>query len=542
MKLLKPLRRKLIPWLLLVIPTVVMAGTAVVLLHHEQRRLRLTSLDAVRSHARIIVENLDLAVSEVKMSLMDNLERMPSEGLPDALCRWQASSDLVRAAFTCSEFGDIRMPSQGGDASPFDLTPLRREPGFAWNQEPPPVSEVPAWATPFAGSKSARQELKKKAAWGGMMDAWGKAWVYDADGQEFRLAAWLRPTSEADIRALEVSVQSLLEDLRRAFPDRLEGAEAYALIDSAGNVVHRLPYRLPVAEASFTLPVGDELPGWQVAGYHLWGKSWGSQLFWVGSSLVGLLAASIVFSGVMVTRRADQESALAAERTMFVSNVSHELKTPLTAIRMYAEIIRDGKDAKPERRKRYLDVMVSESQRLTRLVNNVLDFSRLDQGKRRFSMASHDVHAVIQETLETQRVAFEKGGFEVDYTASEDPLPAHMDRDAVERILLNLIDNALKYAADGKYLSIGAEPVDDERVRIRVADRGPGVPSKDLERVFTRFCRLDDELTSQSGTGLGLSLARMLAEGMGGSLRCLSATGGPGASFELLLRRAEHGQ
>lgn len=100
-------------------------------------------------------------------------------------------------------------------------------------------SGIVAWVSPFEGAKGARQNLKEKAAWGETEPASQKAWVYDAAGQTFRLAGWLRPNPRADVRAIEVSVDSLLEDLRRGFPDRLETSKAYALVDPAGKIVHR---------------------------------------------------------------------------------------------------------------------------------------------------------------------------------------------------------------------------------------------------------------------------------------------------------------
>ena len=532
----KARRRKLVSWLLLVIPTVVMASAAVLLLHQERERLRLASLESVKARAYNIVENIDLAVADVKVSLMESLERLPSEGLPDALWEWQSSSSLVCSAFTCSETGDVRRPSQDG-VPPYDLTVLQGDGGFAWELKPPRIAKATSPGTPFEGSKGARQNLKMKAAWGQEKPSSQKAWVYDAEGQSFRLAAWLRPSPSADVRALEVSVDSLLEDLRRAFPDRLETSEAYALIDPAGNIVHRHPDSIPDQGTSFVLKVGNELPGWHVGGYHLWKRSWSAKGFWLGSLLVGLLALATFFGGAIVYRQAGQESALAAQRTMFVSNVSHELKTPLTSIRMYAEIMREGQALEPAKQTRYLDVIVSESQRLTRLVNNVLDFSCLDRGKRDFSIAPHDIDQLIKKALATQRFAIEKAEFEIEWERSRKPLLAYVDPDATERILLNLIDNALKYAADGKWLSIGAA-ADVGMIVIRVTDRGPGIPVNQREKIFTRFHRLDDQLTSQSGAGLGLSIAQMLAEGMNGSLQCVTEPNHLGATLELKLPRA----
>jgi signal transduction histidine kinase len=112
------------------------------------------------------------------------------------------------------------------------------------------------------------------------------------------------------------------------------------------------------------LKIGNELPGWHVADYHHWERSWSAKLFWLGSLLVAPLGAATLFGGAIVYRQAEQESALAAQRTMFVSNVSNELKTPLTSIRMYAEMMSESPALETARKTRYPNVMVSESQRL----------------------------------------------------------------------------------------------------------------------------------------------------------------------------------
>jgi two-component system phosphate regulon sensor histidine kinase PhoR len=172
------------------------------------------------------------------------------------------------------------------------------------------------------------------------------------------------------------------------------------------------------------------------------------------------------------------------------------------------------------------------------LVNNVLDFSGLEEGKREFSIESHNLDALISKALDTQRFALEKGAFEVDWQGSPKPLIVRTDPDATERILLNLIDNALKYAADSKALAFQAIADDAEMITVRVSDRGPGIPPNQREKIFSRFHRLDDQLMSQSGAGLGLSIAQMIAKGMHGSLLCVAEPGHTGGTLELKLPRA----
>ncbi len=516
----------------------VMAGSALYLLYHEQQRLRDRSLDAVEARAELIVENLDLAMDELKTSLMDSLAALPEAGLPEALSEWQRSSALVCAAASCSATGEL-LRASSNDTPAFDLSLLQEAQGYAWQSGAAAMGPPPdeGGGSTFQNSKMMRKDLKAKAVWGPEMNQGTplqKAWVYDAEGERFRMAAWLRPTSQASVRALEVSIESLLGDLRRSFPDELTGTEGFALQDPFGKVVHEVA---PAAKIALQLPVGEELPGWQVLAYHHWGENWGAQVFWLGTFLVLLLTTAILLGGRYVWQHAAQETALAEQRTAFVSNVSHELKTPLTSIRMYAELMRDGSPP-PRKQHRYLDVMVNESQRLTRLVNNVLDFSRLEQDQRAFTIQSVSLREVVETALNAEQVALQKAGMEVDVDSLSVGVMVRADPDALERILLNVIDNAVKYAAPGAYFGVQAR-IEDRRVVLSMSDRGPGIPHEDEERIFKRFHRLDDGLTSATGTGLGLSIARMLAEGMDGALRCRQQASGEGAVFELTLMRAE---
>jgi signal transduction histidine kinase len=204
-----------------------------------------------------------------------------------------------------------------------------------------------------------------------------------------------------------------------------------------------------------------------------------------------------------------------------VSNVSHELKTPLTTIRMYAELLGDNRVRDEARQRNYLDTIIIESQRLTRLVNNVLDFSRLEQGHKQYNSEEGDLVPLISRVLETQRPRLEEAGFKLEANLpAGDPIRIYADRDAIEQVLLNLLDNAMKYASSGGWLGLSLQRNGADAI-LTVSDHGPGVPSAHRRRIFDTFHRVDDSLTaSQPGSGLGLSIARRLLRDQGGDLRC----------------------
>ena len=254
----------------------------------------------------------------------------------------------------------------------------------------------------------------------------------------------------------------------------------------------------------------------------------------IGSLLTASFVIAILLGGSLLLWQAVQNHRDARQKTSFVSNVSHELKTPLTTIRMYAELLGEGKIDSVQKQQSYLQTIIRESQRLARLVNNILDFSRLEQGHKTFNCSDIELTELIKEILQRQSLRLDEAGLKLIKQIKTGPLPVHSDRDAIEQILLNLIDNAIKYAAKGGELIIALKG-DTEKTHLTLTDRGPGIPEAQRQKIFEKFHRLDSSLTSsQPGAGLGLSIARQLARGLGGDLTCKSAETG-GTSFCLTL-------
>ncbi len=250
------------------------------------------------------------------------------------------------------------------------------------------------------------------------------------------------------------------------------------------------------------------------------------------TSLSLLLAFAATFGLFALYRMVAVVVAYAERRNNFVSSVTHELKTPLTAIRMYGEMLRDDMVPEESKRRQYYETITAETERLTRLVQNVLELSQLEQKKRAMKMEVGDVAEVVREAIGLIGPHAEKAGFILRLEAGEDLPPVRFDRDALKQVLFNLVDNALKYsrhAADKEIvLSCQAE---GERVVVRVTDRGPGVPRRHLKKIFEPFYRAENELTRRSkGTGIGLALVCGLVEQMGGSV---AGANGASGGFEV---------
>ncbi|HEY5658741.1 MAG TPA: HAMP domain-containing sensor histidine kinase [Myxococcota bacterium] len=244
--------------------------------------------------------------------------------------------------------------------------------------------------------------------------------------------------------------------------------------------------------------------------------------------LVGLLVLVGAVGLLAVYRMVGVAVHFAERRSNFVSAVTHELKTPLTAIRMYGEMLRDGLVDAEDKRSEYYGTITDESERLSRLIDNVLEFARLERGTREMSWTVGSVAPVLEEAVAKLRAHAGREGFSL-VLQIEPGLPAiRFDRDALLQVLFNLADNAMKYARSARDRSIVLEARRAAGgVHVAVRDHGPGVPGSQLPRIFEPFYRAGDEGTRTTrGTGIGLALVKELAERMGAAVSGANAEGG----------------
>ena len=248
-----------------------------------------------------------------------------------------------------------------------------------------------------------------------------------------------------------------------------------------------------------------------------------------------LLITSIAGGAIVALRMVAREMRLAQLKSDFVSNVSHELKTPLTSIRMFIETLLLKRYSSETEAEEYLGVIQKESERLTRLVDRVLDFSRIDKGKKEFQFRDENIREVITSAIEAFRSQAEEAGCELEVNLAEDlPGQIKIDRDAISEALLNLLSNAVKYSKDEKKIIVNAQ-ITGEYVAIEVIDNGIGIPKREQKKIFERFYRVDDVLSREiKGSGLGLALVEYIAEAHGGKVAVESRVG-EGSKFTLLL-------
>lgn len=258
------------------------------------------------------------------------------------------------------------------------------------------------------------------------------------------------------------------------------------------------------------------------------------RVMWLGGCLVGLLFLSLVSGGWLLVRSARRAREDAMRKTDFVSNVSHEFKTPLTTIRLCAELAQD-ESLGPDRRRKALASILSESNRLQALVLQALDFSRLEKNRRPFAIERQDVVPLLEESVESMAERFAANGLKVEVGEGTSRL-ASVDAAAFRQIVVILLDNAAKYAAKGGPVEVELrDSAGTSGLTLSVADRGPGLDANGLRHAFDRFWRGDDATTAETGgSGLGLAIARELAKGMRGALSVVPREGG-GLVFTLAL-------
>jgi signal transduction histidine kinase len=209
---------------------------------------------------------------------------------------------------------------------------------------------------------------------------------------------------------------------------------------------------------------------------------------------------------------------LAKLKSDFVANVSHELRTPLALIRLYAETLELGRISAKEKYQEYFRIIREESERLTALINNILDFSRIEAGRKEYEFKETDLGELVRSTLESYRFQIQQNGFAFEENISGDIPPVNVDREAIARSLLNLVNNALKYSKDDKYIGVSLYR-SNGAVNLEVRDHGIGIPAHEQEKIFEKFYRCGDPLVHNvKGSGLGLSLVRHIARAHGGEV------------------------
>ena len=384
---------------------------------------------------------------------------------------------------------------------------------------PAPADTIPSRVTPLVSSF--------RQVTGDARDGIVARFVDD----ELTLFFWARPESGDDlVFGLAVPVTQIAAWLRESLQLTAEPDVCVAVLDDRARPVLRSD---PSFETNWKRPfvaseVGDVLPHWESTLYLVTPGRFEDSARLIRMTLAALIILSlgaIAAAGYFVLADARRQMAMAQKKADFVSNVSHELKTPLTSIRMFAELLRSS-SGDASKRDKYLRIITIEAERLTRLINNVLDFSRMERRQENFDFREQDLHPVIARAWEIQKAHLDEAGFQAEWKAIGFPFMVSADADAVSQILVNLLSNAEKYSGDNREVLLRTYEHAGDFV-MEVLDRGCGIPAAMKEKVFEPFFRVHDSLSSGvQGSGLGLTLARRIAMAHAGTLEVESRPGG----------------
>jgi two-component system phosphate regulon sensor histidine kinase PhoR len=308
-------------------------------------------------------------------------------------------------------------------------------------------------------------------------------------------------------------------------PPRSSAASRVNVVDEEGRII----YGPPLRSGEFTVGVRfpTTLYNWRVqvsplASEELASRVQNRRLLEI--TMVSLSCIVIVVGAIAIVLVAEKERRISALKSEFVANVSHELKTPLALVRMFAEMLQSGRVASDAKKQEYLDIIVRESERLSALIENVLDFARLERGRGSYEFIEGDVGDAVARAANVYRYRAEREGVKLVLDVEPSLPRARIDERAIQLAVINLVDNALKYAPGGETITVRACG-HDGGVKVEVGDQGPGVPPEDRHRIFDRFVRLAGSREEKAGekgrspvrgSGIGLALVKHIAESHGG--------------------------
>ena len=344
------------------------------------------------------------------------------------------------------------------------------------------------------------------------------------------------------------------------FPQTIEELITQKLSDQGGNRLAMMVYPVEVEGAHEMKPLavsagwGDGKPEvsrkfdevfrglmlgikFQGTSVEALGQTWVHRSFLI----LGILSLLIVGGLVLTKHMVSKEVALARLKSDFVSNVSHELRTPLALIRLYAETLELGRITTQEKKQQYYRIISKESERLTALINNILDFSRIEAGRKEYEFRETDIAELVRNTLDSYRYQIEQQGFNLEENIDNSLPVVIVDREAIARALVNLVNNALKYSREEKFLGVRLYR-ENGVVKLEVVDHGIGIARRDQSKIFEKFYRAGDPLVHNTkGSGLGLSLVRHITEAHGGDIEVESIPG-RGSKFIMSLPLAASSQ
>ena len=593
-------------WALFLVPTLIVAALALRLLLHEQERLNRSALLSLSQQAQTVADAIHVTVQAVQDNMGISLLQLSPAHRLEQLKSWEASNPLVRNVFIKYKNKKLTYPEPGmastpeerrfiaryealfSDRLPFDFNDMmsKNEVGIPMSPGtlPPEDSDYKGTSsgkmktTPGAEDNNlqqrpaARKNLlalsrspqpamsqQKMATMPGEIApvSPGKAmekktgWIPWFSGNRLFILGWAQQQNNGPVFGVELELMTLLSRLVVDFPQLPDDNAALVLMDGNTHAMHQAG-RLeipPGTKPRTSIAISPLLPHWSIAVFvQKKGVASTRGFLYLSWILLGIFLVSIISGGTLLTRLTLKNIEDARQKTSFVSSVSHELKTPLTSIRMYAELLQSKRITDPEKKEHYLSVMVTETHRLTRLINNVLDFGKLEQGKKQYHITSFDLGQLLGQIIDAHSIRIHNQGLKIirQFTTGDinqsNRFTINSDADALEQVIINLMDNALKYAHNGSFIQFALEietpATEDQIILLKVCDDGPGIPATHHTAIFEKFHRVDNSLTAtHPGSGLGLSISRKILRDLGGDLVLEPGPAGSGCCFTARIKK-----
>jgi signal transduction histidine kinase len=361
-----------------------------------------------------------------------------------------------------------------------------------------------------------------------------------ADERDRKHRIILRPVTDASMRVVGLAGAMLDDDLAHrsvtmlasTFFGRRHPSRAMNVRVGPG-----IPKRTPRGREFISQNLGFVFTDWRVgvrdactSPEELAAMQFRHNMMWTGGAFFVLLGA-IGLAGGAVARQA----RLSQMKSDFVSNVSHELRTPLSSIRVFGEYMRLGRVTKPEKIQQYGEYIEAESRRLTQLINNILDFSKIESAEKKYRFCATDVVELVEHTVAGFELPLRESGVAIAFSAhGPHPPMLQLDKDAIAQVVVNLLDNAVKYSDGNKSIEVTVHSAHDE-VAISVRDRGIGIAAAERKKIFEKFYRVGSGLVHDvKGSGLGLSIVEHVAKAHGGRVEVASEIG-EGSTFTIVL-------
>lgn len=490
-------RRPALALAAIIVPAVIVAVLGYVSLRHWETSAELLFREQARDMAVMAADKIQMVVRQTDDEVLARLQVALTDWRPDGLARFQAEMPSIDRLYVYDRAGRLLYPRESEEEQARATLALVGDlsPGF-WE-------------------RGGRRHF--------------------VAGAQAGLAAVLNFPGVAALAVVTRSPEGMRQIFEAAIKP-LETPTVCAVLDSEGRPVYTQS-AVDRAHLLVAVPFREGFPTWSMALYQPPGASPRESVrrqIMIFTAAFGVLLLVIAAGIVATWRLVRRETEMARLKADFVANVSHDLKTPVSVIRMFGETLEMGRLPDEAARREYYRVITRESERLTRLIDNVLDFSRIESGRRAYARVPTAVEPLVRETLEAFSYPLAQEGFKVQVQVAPDLPEVPLDADAVGQALGNLIDNAIKYSGERRSLAIEAR-VAEGALALTVADEGIGIAREEQGRIFDKFYRVGrSETQGRRGSGVGLALVRHVAEAHGGRVT-VDSRPGEGSRFTLWL-------